>query len=355
MGNRRLLRFLAHVLEEAGEAPGYLIGAVPQNQKSNVEVGSGRHFVIEGDEYDTAFFDKKSKFLHYRPHRVLLTSIEFDHADIFKDYESVEASFRALLRLIPREGALIACRDEENVMKVVEETASKVVTYGFHPLADVRAESYEFSEKGTSFELWLGKENQGKFQTSLIGQHNLQNTLGVIACAWESGVSLEVIRKTLLSFKGMRRRQEVLVKEPFLVLDDFAHHPTAIRVTLEAVRSAYPGRKILAVFEPRSNTSTRHFFQKEFAQSLSLADQVFLAPLHREERIPVSERLNLQEIIETVQGQGSKAVKAVTGTVEFLEKELQNSVQKKDIILFMSNGAFGNLPHKMAQYAHHCV
>ncbi|MEK7483441.1 MAG: UDP-N-acetylmuramate--L-alanine ligase [Planctomycetota bacterium] len=338
--------FLAHLLKSAGLQPGYLIGAVPK-KSNNFELGEGKHFVIEGDEYDTAFFDKKSKFLHYQPTGVLLTSIEFDHADIFKNFHAVQQAFRELLRLIPPSGFLVACHDHPSVLEILSESPGKIITYGFHPEAQVRAENYSFSPQGCTFDLILHGKKQGPFQNALIGKHNLQNTLGVIAVGLELELSLDQIRLALESFSGVRRRQEILANKQFMVLDDFAHHPTAITETIQAVKSSYPNRRVLAVFEPRSNTSVRNYFQEELAISLSLADQVFIAPLHRLEKIPLSDRLDLEWVIETINQRGSKAFSA---PISRLEQEIQKSVRPDDLVLFMSNGGFDNLPYRIAEY-----
>lgn len=346
-GKSTTTAFLASMLENAGLSPGYLIGAVPKNFK-NFELGNGKHFILEGDEYDTAFFDKKSKFLHYQPKRVLLTSIEFDHADIFKDYAAVEQAFCELLALIPQEGTLIACADSPSIQKILPQTSAKIWTYGFHPQANVRAEHYQFSRNGCTFELFVNHESKGLFQNRLIGKHNLQNTLGVIALCLDLGMSEEQIRLGLEKFMGIRRRQEILADALFLVLDDFAHHPTAISETLQAVRGAYPNRKIFAVFEPRSNTTVRKHFQEELADSLALADEVFIGPIHRAERIPLENRLNMDEVLHSIQ---KKGIDAWSGPVNSIEQKLYDSVRPNDLVLFMSNGSFDNLPDRMAQYA----
>lgn len=346
-GKSTTTAFLAHLLQSAGLKPGYLIGAVPK-KSNNFELGDGKHFVIEGDEYDTAFFDKKSKFLHYQPHGVLLTSIEFDHADIFKSFHAVQQAFVSLLKLIPTSGFLVACYDQPSVLEILSQTRAKVITYGFHPEAQIRAENYFFSPQGCSFDLFLYGKKQGTFQNTLIGKHNLQNTLGIIAVGLELGLNWEQIRTALETFSGLRRRQEILANKKFMVLDDFAHHPTAITETIQAVKNSYPNRRVLAVFEPRSNTSVRNYFQEELATSLSLADEVFIAPLHRLEKIPPSDRLDLEWVVNTINQQGSKALSA---PISSLEKEIQKSLRPDDLVLFMSNGGFDNLPHRIAEYS----
>ena len=278
---------LAHVLTDAGRDPSFLIGGVPLNFRQSWRLGKGEDFVVEGDEYDTAFFDKGSKFLHYRPKIALLTSVEFDHADIFRDEEAVRNAFRKFVALIPEDGLLVACAASPGAMEVARVARCQVVTYGRPGSgADWTFEVAARAVGGrTTLAIARRGERIGTVETSLPGIYNFENLIGVIAVASNLAIELPAIARGVRRFLGVRRRQEVRgVARGVTVVDDFAHHPTAIRETVLALKGRFGPGKLIAAFEPRSATSRRNVFQNEFADALSVADEVVLAPLYAPRR-----------------------------------------------------------------------
>ncbi len=381
----------AWILESAGLKPGFLIGGVGINfgvsaryvaqdfSPANVGRPKGlrytvneNYFVIEGDEYDTAFFDKGPKFLHYQPRSVILGPIEFDHADIYRDLAHVMSSFEKLMNIIPADGLLVACADSENTLEIAKKAKCRVVTYGTNINADYHPEDIHVSEAGTRFALVCGKnppsppfEKGGKdcsppfikggpggiYISPLYGNHNMQNAIGVIALLTELGIEQEKIAKGLETFKGIKRRQEVRgIKNGITVIDDFAHHPTAIRETIEAMRMRYPkrthpNRRIFAIFEPRSNTSRRNIFQDDFAKAMATADTAILAGIHRIEKVPPEQRLDIAKLIKDINAKGTPAFhfEATDDIIAFVLKE----AKKDDVILIMSNGGFDNIHERI--------
>jgi UDP-N-acetylmuramate: L-alanyl-gamma-D-glutamyl-meso-diaminopimelate ligase len=270
----------AWVLTRAGLEPGFFIGGVPLNFGSGWHPGSGNYVVLEGDEYDSAFFDKGPKFLHYRPHHAILTSVEFDHADIYRDLDHLKDAFRRFVELIPTSGCLVACHDYLAVKEVVAAARCRLVYYGNEDAADWTVKSVEIREGRSLFEPFYRGRSDGFIEVPLIGRHNVQNALAVYAMARELGIDRQKLRDGLATFAGIKRRQEIKGRvRGVLVMDDFAHHPTAVKETLSAVREAYPGRRVWAIFEPRSNTSRRNIFEREFAHTLALADRIVVAGL----------------------------------------------------------------------------
>jgi UDP-N-acetylmuramate: L-alanyl-gamma-D-glutamyl-meso-diaminopimelate ligase len=317
-------------------------------------VGKGPRFVIEGDEYDTAYFDKGPKFLHYLPKIVLLTGIEFDHADIYRDLSHLMESFRKLVRLIPRDGLLIACADYAEAVSVAAEAACPVVLYAGNPpaAAGIPGETWEvreLAENGefTRFRLARGGEGH-EFALRLPGRHNAANAAAAAIALRHLGYGPERVAGALVGYTGVRRRQEVVGEfGGVLVIDDFAHHPTAVRETILAVRARYPGRKILAVFEPRSNTSRRRIFQREFAEALSAADSVVVAGVFGVEKILPGERLAPEEVAAAVRAGGREAFHIPE--VDRIVDHIGITCRPGDLVLIMSNGGFGGIQGKLAQ------
>ncbi len=337
---------LGWVLECAGRNPSVMVGGEAIDFEGNFQVGGGEDFVIEGDEYDTAFFDKGPKFLHYRPRGLVLTSIEFDHADIYRDLKHVTESFVALLKIVPADCPVVACIDFPRVEKALYKGRRSVERFGFSPAADWRAD--ELREEGgrTRFSIRFNGRVEAELGLRLMGEINVRNALGVFALCRKLGLSAGEIRPGLESFRGVRRRQELLADGEVVVIDDYAHHPTAIAGTIEAVRRRYPGRRLWAIFEPRSNTSRRRIFQKEFAEALAGADAAIVAPAFFKEtdKLPESERLSVEDIVAAVRAAGRDA--HTFPDVDAIFAHLRRSIREGDVVVFMSNGAFGGLPRR---------
>ena len=343
----------AWLLDSAGLNLGFLIGGIPGNYKQGCRPAPKSdygYFVSEGDEYDTAFFDKRSKFLLYKPTIAVINNLEFDHADILSSLDDIKKSFRLFARLIPRNGLLLAANEDANVREIAAAALSKVETFGLAEDAFWRAIDIEYSETGTSFTLVKNGENVAGFSTKLSGEHNLKNTLAAVAVAMNTGISINDIQHGLNTYKLPKRRLETIgIWNGCTVIDDFAHHPTAIAETLKTLRQKYKGSRIVACFEPRSNTTTRNIFQKELPASFQNADIVCFGALNRPERYGESERLDTALIAETLRSEG-KTVQIISpeeGTnpqwgknvYSFLEK----NVREGDVVVLLSNGDFGGL------------
>ena len=341
---------LAHVLQDAGRDPSFLIGGVPLNFRQSWRLGAGGEFVVEGDEYDTAFFDKGSKFLHYRPKIALLTSVEFDHADIFRDEEAVQAAFRKFVALIPEDGLLVACAASPGAMEVARVARCQVITYGRPGSgADWTFEVAARAIGGrTTLALARRGERVGVVETNLPGIYNHENLIGVVAVASSLGIELPAIARGVRRFLGVRRRQEVRgVARGVTVVDDFAHHPTAIRETVLALKGRFGPGKLIAAFEPRSATSRRNIFQNEFADALSVADEVVLAPLYAPEKVPEGERLDVERVAADLRREDVPA--RVIATVKETVAHLAERASPGDTVLVMSSGDYGGLHDRLLQ------
>ena len=336
------------VLYDAGRDPSFLIGGVPLDFGRGWRRGEGEAFVVEGDEYDTAFFDKGSKFFHYRPRTVILTSVEFDHADIFADLAAVKAAFTKFVALIPADGLLVVAHSSPEALDVARRARCRVVTYGLDPRsgADYTAEVVSGAPAGRQlFEVRHHGEALCLFETGMTGRHNLENALGVIAAMQGVGLDAAEIARGLRRFAGVKRRQEVRgVAQGITIIDDFAHHPTAVRLTLQGLRARYGRVPLVAVFEPRSATSRRQVFQREWAESFVDADEVLLAPLHAPEKVPASERLDVEQLVRDLRTRGSAAriVPTVAEMVEHLA-----GLAPGTVVVVMSSGGFGGLHEKL--------
>jgi UDP-N-acetylmuramate: L-alanyl-gamma-D-glutamyl-meso-diaminopimelate ligase len=339
---------MAHVLVEAGRDPSFLIGGVPQNFRQSWRLGLGEEFVVEGDEYDTAFFDKKSKFLHYKPKIVILTSVEFDHADIFRDEDVVVEAFREFVERIPPAGDLIVCAASPLAMEVARSARCQVTTYG---RPGVGAEwTFEISgyTRGGRALLRLAYRGQlvGTVESGLPGVYNLENLIGVIAASSRIGVSIPMIARASQRFLGVRRRQEWRgVAAGVTVVDDFAHHPTAVRETLGALKGRFGPGKMIVAFEPRSASSRRKVFQEGFADALAIADEVVLAPLYAPEKIPEADRLDVERLALDLRNEDIQA--RVIPTVEATALRLAERAAPGDTVVVMSSGDYGGLHEKL--------
>lgn len=338
----------AWVLERGGKDPGFMIGGLPLNFGVNFKLGAGDLFVVEGDEYDTAFFDKGPKFLHYSPWIVVLTSIEFDHADIYRDLEHVRESFRKLIDLIPPDGLLIANADDALVMAESVRARCPVIPYGLCGSAEWKAADIAYRGDRTVLRVLRGGLEQMTLSTPLYGQHNISNLLSCVVLSDFLRLDPLRLQEAANTFRGVRRRQEVK-GEPrgILVLDDFAHHPTAVRETIRAVRERFGSRRLLAVFEPRSNSSRRKVFQQAYAGAFDMADLIFIPEPPLMEKVPPDERFSSKDLVEDLLRKGRQAF-YFTNTDSLLE-EIPRRSRTGDVVLFMSNGAFDNLPGRLVK------
>nr|MDQ6940876.1 UDP-N-acetylmuramate:L-alanyl-gamma-D-glutamyl-meso-diaminopimelate ligase [Verrucomicrobiota bacterium] len=285
-----LLTWIMHV---GGFDPSYMIGGIPKNLGQGALFNDSKYFVIEGDEYDSAFFDKRSKFVHYLPELLIVNNIEFDHADIFRDLDHVKTSFRHVIRIVPQNGMVLLNGDDPNCLEVAKESSAPIVEIGFSENCAEKIRDVSYSESGSKFS--LGEE---EFEVALIGEFNVRNAAMAISAARFYGASWEKIREGLTSFKGIARRQEIRGEAGGVkVIDDFGHHPTAIAQTLTALRHRFPGCRLWAVFEPRSNTTRRAVFQQQLPDALKLADGVFISQVARLDQLPEGERLNPEAVV----------------------------------------------------------
>jgi UDP-N-acetylmuramate: L-alanyl-gamma-D-glutamyl-meso-diaminopimelate ligase len=337
---------LSWVLQSSGRKPGFMVGGWLKNFDNNHQVPEGDFFVTEGDEYDSAFFDKGPKFLHYCPDASILTGIEFDHADIFEDLDQIKDAFRKYVSLTRPEGVILVKHGDANIQDVLGEAVCRVETYGYLEGADWQIGDYRFECGYGFFSLSFKGEKKADFQLSMIGRHNVENAAAVAALCLGLGLTVEEINSAFKSFKGIKRRQEVVgVNKGITVLDDFAHHPTAIRLTLEAVKEAYPGQRLWAVFEPRSATSKRKIFEQDFPDSFLAADQVVFAGLFAPEKIKEEERLDPEQVVDLIRQKGVNA--NYIAEVDDIVTYIAENAESGDVILVMSSGGFGGIHQKI--------
>jgi len=340
----------AWLLIHAGRDPSVLVGGVVGNLApggSSYRLGSGRDFVIEGDEYDSAFFDKTAKFLKYLPDIAVIGNIEFDHADIYSDLDAVTLAFRRLVNLVPRRGLLVLGADNANALGLKGLARSRVETFGLVESADWHAYDVTPGEDGTSFRLQHHGVGLGTFTVPLVGAYNVRNTLAAMAVAAEVGVDPETMREGLMQFVGVRRRLEVAgTVRGVTVFDDFAHHPTAVRETLDALRAAYPSHRIWAVFEPRSASACRRIFQNEFVSAFRSADETLIAGVYRSS-LPQEERLSTDALIADLRSAGQHA--RCIPTVDEIVATVSAESRPGDLVVVMSNGGFGGIHAKLLE------
>ncbi|HKA56634.1 MAG TPA: UDP-N-acetylmuramate:L-alanyl-gamma-D-glutamyl-meso-diaminopimelate ligase [Candidatus Binatia bacterium] len=341
---------LAWVLEKAGRRPGMLVGGLSRNFARGYQLGAGEFFVVEGDEYDSAFFDKGPKFLHYRPQALLLNAVEFDHADIYRDLPHVQEAFGRLLAIMPTGAPLLVCGDFPAALAVARAAQKSFATFGFQDGAEWQVRNVVDDGKGLSFTIIHNQREVGRFVTPLMGWMNVRNALGVSALSLELGLSAEEIAPGIASFLGVERRQELVGEaDGVTVIDDFAHHPTAVTATIEAVRLRYPGRRLWAVFEPRSNTCRRRVFQKPLTAALALADRAVIGPVYTKPQDPLAaeDLFSPAELTADLQAAGREA--HAGQSVEEICAFLATACRPGDVVLIMSNGAFGGLPPKLVK------
>ena len=334
---------LASSLHRANLDPTFMIGGIVREFGGNFRIGNGQYFVAEGDEYDTAFFDKGSKFLHYQPRIAILTSIEFDHADIFADLGAIMATFRRFVRLIPSDGLLVACLDDPNVAEIAGEARCPVQGYGFAPdltwsLGDIR-----IKEGMTAFSVSHHGKHWGDMAVRLPGRHNCLNSLAVTAVLHHIGVERQQIADGLANFGGVKRRQEVRgMAAGITVIDDFAHHPTAVRETLAALKAAYAGRRLVAVFEPRTNSSRRAVFQQDYVRAFAAADSVLLREPLPLPGVAAEELFSSAQLADDLRRNGQGDVCSFPDT-DTLLAHLEQSLRNGDVVAILSNGGFDNI------------
>ena len=336
------------LLTHAGLDPSMLVGGIALNfgsQGSSYHVGKGRDFVIEGDEYDSAFFDKTAKFLKYLPDIAVINNIEFDHADIYADLEAVLVAFRRLVRLVPRNGLLLIGADSPHAKALVPTAVSPVETFGLDEAATWRGSSIEHRDGLTRFDVDRDGTLFGRFESPLLGVHNVRNALAAIAVGTRVGIPQHTLAEGLRLFRGIKRRLETVgVAKGVTVLDDFAHHPTAVHETLSALRTGYPGRRVWAVFEPRSASSCRRVFQDDFARAFVAADEIVVAAVFRSS-LPESERLSAEQLVLdlTRQGRHARHIPEIDDIVSTIARERRDG----DVVVLMSNGGFGGIHGKL--------
>ena len=350
-GKTTTTSMLSWVFEVAGTKPSFLIGGIAENFGRSFQLGSGKHFILEGDEYDTAFFDKGPKFLHYFPDAVILTSVEFDHADIYKDLDAVETAFERLVNLLPRRGRMVAFDTGESVERCVRRAFCPVERYGKSPHATWRIRDLELQADRTSWSVLRDGRLWAEFEFSLAGEYNVWNATAAAGMAAGYGIPPEVIAEALRTFKSVKRRLEVKAEvNGITIIDDFAHHPTAIAVTLNALRSRYPGRRLWAILEPRSNTLRRNVFQNDLAKSLAIADEVVIANVFRSDAIPEAERLDIAAVAGNVGRLGRRA--RVIADVDSIVRMTAPEMRPGDVVGILSNGGFGGIYEKLPQRLH---
>jgi UDP-N-acetylmuramate: L-alanyl-gamma-D-glutamyl-meso-diaminopimelate ligase len=336
------------ILTHGGVDPSVFVGGIARNfgnGGSSYRVGHGRDFVIEGDEYDSAFFDKTAKFLKYLPDIAVINNVEFDHADIYADFDAVALAFRRLVNLVPRSGLLLVGADSPGANDLVRWGVSRVETFGLGQGLDWQAHDIEVSSGGTRFTVRRQGVPFGTFEVPLLGLHNVRNALAAVAIASEIGLAVPRIAEGFASFAGVKRRLEIVgTAGGVTVYDDFAHHPSAIAETLSGVRAAHRGARVWGVFEPRSASSCRRVFQQEFVEAFDGADEVVIAPVYRS-RLPEAERLSVPELVRALNERGRRAREA--GSVDEIVDTIVREHRSGDLVVVMSNGGFGGIHQKL--------
>ncbi|MDH3253960.1 MAG: Mur ligase family protein [Acidobacteriota bacterium] len=339
----------AWVWEDCGRAPGFLVGGIPKNLVTNFRLGDGERFIIEGDEYNAAYFDRGPKFLHYRAETLILTSVEFDHADLYANEKAASAAYEELLQTLPANGLLVACGDSPGVRRIAHLARCQTVFYGLgednhlRPLAP-------FSQNADGLRLQLEDPDAGKIELALPmqGEHSATNALAVWAAARADSLAPDAITHAMSRFEGVKRRAELVgTAGEITIIDDFAHHPTAVRVTLAGLKARFPGRKLIAIFEPRSLTSARNLHFAEYCQAFRQADEVMLAPVFHAARFADDERLDTAGLIGDLASHGIPA--RLFSSVENMARNIAIGLEPGDVVVTMSSGSFGGLPQRLLE------
>lgn len=345
-GKTTTTAMVAWIFTHAGLDPSFLVGGVARNLGSPVRLGAGRHFIVEGDEYDTAFFDKVPKFVRYRPDHAILANIEFDHADIYPDLDAVKRAFAMLVDGMPKDGTLVVGIDCPNVRERIASASCRVATYAIDREADYRASNIREESGRVAFDIIAPDGRAIDLEISMPGRHNALNALAAFAMSRVLGLDDAAIRAGLASFEGVKRRQEIRGEEAgVVVIDDFAHHPTAVRVTLEALRGRFAGRRIIVLFEPRTNTSRRAYFQELYSSAFDAASAVVIAPVFGAEALAPSERFDAHRLAADLRGRGIDACDMATYD-ETLDGAMDR-LRPGDVAVLMSNGGFGGMHERL--------
>jgi UDP-N-acetylmuramate: L-alanyl-gamma-D-glutamyl-meso-diaminopimelate ligase len=352
-GKTTTTSMLSWIFHSAGLDPSFLIGGIAENFGSSFHLGQGKHFILEGDEYDTAFFDKGPKFLHYFPDSIILTSVEFDHADIYKDLDAVEIAFKRLVNLIPRRGRIVAfdgmagdATESPSLERCLAKAFCPVERYGAGPRANWQVANLRLDPGRTSWTVLRNGESWGDFEFSLAGEYNVWNATAAAALAVSCGISKAAIAEALKTFKSVKRRLEVKAQvNGITIIDDFAHHPTAIAGTLKALRARYAGARLWAILEPRSNTLRRRVLQSDLARSLALADEVVVAAVFRSEAVPENERLELPALASEIERNGRRA--RLLADADAIVQTVAPEMRSGDVVAILSNGGFGGIYEKL--------
>lgn len=345
-GKTTTTSMLAWIFETAGLQPSFLIGGIAENFGSSFGMGAGKHFILEGDEYDTAFFDKGPKFLHYFPDGVILTSVEFDHADIYKDLDAVEVAFKRLVNLVPRRGRIVGFDSGESLERCLARAFCPVERYGTSERAAWRVTDLQFAPEQTSWSVVREGKPWARFQFPLAGEYNVWNATAAAAVAAGYGIAPATIAKALATFLSVKRRLEVKAQvNGITIVDDFAHHPTAIEQTLGALRERYRGARLWVVLEPRSNTLRRNVLQDALARSLALADEVVVAGIFKSDAIPAAERLDLNKVADEVHKRGKPT--RVLADADAIVNTIAPELRPGDVVAILSNGGFGGIYEKL--------
>ncbi len=339
----------AWIFHSAGRKPDFLIGGVAPNfGDRSYGLGGGEEFIVEGDEYDTAFFDKGPKFLHYHPDELILTSLEYDHADIYPDLASIALQFRRLVNLVPRRGRILIWGESRELQEVAAKAFCRIETFGLTPECHWFAGDIAWQDEATVFRVADRDREVGQFRIPMAGRHNVMDALAAIAMAHGRGVETEAIQRALASFQSVRKRMEIKGEVGgVLVVEDFAHHPTAIRLTLEGARTRWPGRKIWAAVEPRSNTMRRKVFQDALPESLALADAILFGPVNRAQLLGDEERLSPDLIAESLRASGRES--RAFESAEAIAEHIASNAAPGDLVLVMSNGGFDGFTGKLLE------
>ncbi len=350
-GKTTTTSMLSYVLRRVGKDPSFLIGGIPRDTGKSFHLGRGELFVVEGDEYDSAFFDKRPKFMHYQPEILVLTSMEYDHADIYPDFETYRNAFLQLISHLDKRCVLVACHDDAEVRSLMHQADCRVVSYGFDPDATWQASQCSDGEKGAKFRLSLDGFHRGSVAIPLSGKHNISNTLAVLAVCELLGIPTDNVASVLQGFMGVARRMQVRnVVAGVTIIDDFAHHPTEVSATLQAARARFPQARLVAVFEPRSNSSRRNVFQDLYKKAFEPADDVLMVPPFNRDQIDPKQRIDPEKIVQSLLKRGKSAwfCDDARQVVDRLVCELKTD----SVVVIMSNGDFDGIHEKLIRALH---